>query len=96
MADDNEAPQIVADDSPIPDQIWSASRAAVLALTAFAFGRGWIAGDLATLIGALFGIIAPVVMSQLKTRHRSVQLANIAGDDRVPNSVAVLKSQLPS
>lgn len=84
---DNEAPPIVAPDSPLPDQAWSAFRAVVLAVTAFALGRGWIAGDLSTLIGVMVGIVGPVVVSQMKTRHRANQLTAIRDDDRVPSEV---------
>lgn len=87
MTDNNEAPQITVAASPLADMYASGARAAVLAVTAFALGRGWIAGDMATVITTLVGIIAPIVMSQLKTRHRAVQLANIAADPRVPNEV---------
>lgn len=88
MADDNEQPQIEVNASPLSDQVTSGVRAAVLSITAFALGRGWIAGDVATVITTLVGIVAPIVLSQLKTRHRAVQLANIAADPRVPDAVA--------
>lgn len=88
---DNETPQIEAPDSPLPDQAWSAVRAAVLALTSFALGRQWIAGDVATIIGTLVGIVGPVVLSQIKTRHRAKQLRNIATDPRVPDAVVAIK-----
>lgn len=84
---DNEAPQIVAPDSPLPDQAASGARAGILALTAFALGRHWIAGDVATIITTMVGIVAPIVLSQLKTRHRATQLGNIGRDKRVPDSV---------
>jgi len=87
---DNESPQIIAPDSPLPDQAWSAIRATVLAVTAFALGRHWIEGDLATIIGTIVGIVGPVVLSQIKTRHRAKQLGNIARDPRVPDAVATI------
>ncbi len=92
---DNENPQIIAPDSPLPDQAWSAARAVVLALTAFALGRHWIEGDVATIIGTIVGIIGPVVLSQMKTRHRAKQLANIARDPRVPDAVATIGGTTP-
>lgn len=84
---DNETPQIVAPDSPLPDQAWSAFRAVILAGTAFALGRHWIEGDVATVIGTIVGIVGPVVVSQMKTRHRAKQLGNIGRDPRVPEEV---------
>lgn len=91
MTDDNEAPQIEVSESPLWDQAASGGRALVLAVTAFALGRHWIEGDLATLIGAAGGIVWPIVAGQLKTRHRAKQLANIAADPRVPDAVVVAK-----
>ena len=87
----NETPQIEVNASPLPDQAWSAIRALVLAATAFALGRHWIEGDLATLIGTAVGIVLPIVSSQIKTRHRATQLANIAADPRVSEQVVVAK-----
>lgn len=90
MSDDT-TPPIEVHASPLPDQAWSALRASVLALTAFALGRHWIEGDVATLVTALLGIVAPLILGQLKTRERATQLTNIAADPRTPDDVATVK-----
>jgi len=90
---DNETPQIVTPDSPLPDQAVSAFRSIVLAATAFALGRHWIEGDLATLIGTAVGIVAPVVYGQMKTRHRAKQLIAVGNNPRVPDSVVTTASK---
>lgn len=89
----NETPQIVAPDSAVPDQIVAGFRAAVMAVTAFALGRHWIEGDLATLIGVLAGIIAPIVYGQIKTRHRAKQLMAIGNNPEVPDRVVTTASK---
>lgn len=83
---DNEKAPIVAPE-PAMDQAISAFRSVVVIVTAFALGRHWIEGDLATLITTAAGIVLPVVYSQLKTRHRAKQLVTIRDDPRVPPEV---------
>jgi uncharacterized membrane protein len=92
MSDDNEAPQIAVNASPLPDQLWAGVRQFAPPLMAFALGRHWLPDDVAVVLGVAGGIIWPIVAGQLHTRHRAKQLANIAGDKRVPDAVAVVKS----
>ena len=87
----NETPQIQVNGSPLVDQLWAGVRQIAPPVMAFALGRHWISGDLATLLAVAGAVVYPIVLGQLKTRHRAKQLATIAGDERVPDAVAVLK-----
>lgn len=91
MTDNNEAPPIVVDASPLPDQLWAAVRQVAPPVMAFAIGKGWLANDVAVLLGTLGAIVWPIVAGQLKTRHRAKQLATIVSDRRVPDAVGMLK-----
>ena len=92
MSDDsNETPRIEVNGSPLPDQLWAALRQIAPPVMAYALGKHWIGGDLATLLGVAGAIIWPIVAGQIHTRHRATQLANIANDTRVPSEVAVIK-----
>lgn len=87
MTDNNETPPIVVDGSPLSDQLWAAMRQIAPPAMAFAIGKGWISNELGILLGTVAAIIWPIVAGQLKTRHRAVQLANIAKDGRNPGAV---------
>jgi hypothetical protein len=91
MSDNNTAPQIEVNASPLPDQLWAGVRQIAPALTAFALGRHWIENDVAAVLMAVGGMAWPIIAGQIKTRHRANQLANIAADPRVPNEVVVAK-----
>jgi hypothetical protein len=88
---DNEQPQIEVNASPFPDQLWAGVRQLAPAAMAFAIGRHWVADDLAVFLGVAGGMVWPIVAGQLKTRHRAMQLANIAKDPRVPDAVVTTK-----
>jgi hypothetical protein len=92
MSDNNEAPQIEVNASPLADQLWAAVRQVAPPVMAFALGRHWLSGDIATLLGVAGAVVWPIVAGQLHTRHRAVQLANIAADPRVPDAVAKIAS----
>lgn len=82
---------IEAHASPVPDQAWSGVRSVLMAVSAFALGRGWIQGDTATLLAAVVGVAGPFVIGQLKIRRRSTELATVAAHPATPSDVAVLK-----
>ena len=84
-------PPVEANASPLPDQLWTAFRQLVLALSAFALGKEWIDGEAAALIAAILGIAAPVVMGQLKVRRRAKELATVAASPEVPDKIARLR-----
>jgi hypothetical protein len=84
--------QILVNASPLPDQLWAGVRQVFPPLVAFAVGRGLIPDDAAALLAVAFGVIWPIIAGQLKTRKRAVELASVAGDYRVPDAVASLKS----
>lgn len=83
--------QILVNASPIPDQIWAAVRQVAPAITTFAIGRGWLANDVAILLGVLGGVLWPIVVGQMKTRKRATQLASVAASPDVPEHVVALK-----
>ncbi len=82
---------IEAHASPVPDQAWSGIRSVIMAVSAYAMGRGWIAGDTATLLAALVGVIGPFIIGQIKVRRRATELATVAAHPATPNDVAVLR-----
>lgn len=97
MADDQDQPQGVAqqvqvDDSPLTVQLWAGVRQLAPPLMAFAIGRHWLADDLSIVLGVGGAILWPIIAGQLKTRARQKELIGIASDKRVPDAVAVLKS----
>lgn len=77
--------------SPLPDQLWAALRQITPPVVAFAVGRGWVADDVAVLLGVLGGILYPIVYGQIKTRLRAKQLATVAANPDVPDSAISLK-----
>jgi hypothetical protein len=100
---DNETPQIVVNPSPATDQAASALRtvllviSAVTAITTLASKRdlaGFIvyvqSNDFLQVV-SIIATAATFGWSQWKTRHRAKQLAAVAADPRVPDSVATLK-----
>lgn len=88
---DETTPPIAVNSSPLPDQLWAAVRQIAPPIMAFVLGRGWIGNDVAVLLGAAGAIVWPIVAGQIKTRERAQQLASIAGDERTPDAVAVMK-----
>ncbi len=82
---------IEAHASPVPDQAWSGIRSVIMAVSAYAMGRGWIAGDTATLLLAVVGVVGPFIVGQLKIRRRANELATVAAHPATPNDVAVLR-----
>lgn len=89
MSDTNEESLIIANATPLPDQLWAGVRQVAPPLMAFALGKGWIDNDLAALLGTLGMIVWPIVAGQLATRRRAKQLAKAAADPR--NEGVVLK-----
>lgn len=87
MSDNNETAQVVVNGDPTWDQTMAGLRQFGTAALAFAIGRHLIEGDLATLLG-VGGMAGIAWLSQVHTRHRAKQLANIARDPRVPDAVA--------
>jgi hypothetical protein len=75
--------------SPVPDQLWAGLRTAVVAVSTFAIGRGWIQSDTAVMLTAVAGVLFPIIMGQLKTRKRAKQLAVTSAAS--PDNVAVVK-----
>ena len=82
---------VLAHATPVPDQLWAGLRQIVPPIVAFAVGRGWLASDLAVLLGVVGGVMYPIVLGQLKTRLRAKQLATVASSPKVPDSVAAIK-----
>ncbi len=95
MTDNNEAPQIEVNASPLPDQAWAAVRQIAPPVMAFLIGRHLISNDLAIMLGVVGAVIWPIVAGQIHTRHRATQLANIAADPRVPDAVAAIREGTP-
>ena len=98
----NETPPIAVNATPANDQITSAVRTVVLLISVMTALAGLaskhdLAGFIAYVQSAPFITAAGLVMGsvtfawgQLKTRRRAKQLATIAADPRVPDSVAVV------
>lgn len=95
------ADQVIVDDTlpsePFVVQLWSGVRQFAPPIMAFVLGRGWIANDVAVVLGFGGAIAWPIVYGQLKARARAKQaivqkqaLIDIASSPRVPDSVAVL------
>ena len=82
-------PQIVVNESPIPDNIATALRSIAIAVGAWAVGKGYLEEDIASALGTVLLVLVPFVWSQIKTYKRSNQLATLA--ERAPDSVAVTK-----
>lgn len=77
--------------TPTKDQLWAGVRTAVVAISAWAVGKGFIGQDTATMLGSVALVAVPVVIGQLKTRRRAQELAKIAASPKVPDSVAQIK-----
>ena len=92
LTGDNETPQIVTDDSPLPDMLWAALRQIAPPVVTFALAKGWLSNDLSILLGVIGGVLWPIVAGQLKTRHRATQLVNLGKDRRVPAAIITTKS----
>ena len=90
MAFDPNQP-IEAHASPLPDQAWAGLRQLAPAIMAFALGRGWLANDMAMLLGVVGGIAWPLIVGQMKTRRRAQELASVAANPDTPDHVAVLR-----
>ena len=82
---------ITVNASPVPAQLWAALRQAIPPIIAFAIGRHLIGDDTATLILALAGIAATVTIGQAKTRKNAVNLASVAANPAVPDSIITTK-----
>ena len=102
-ANDNLNAPIAVNATPANDQISAAVRTVVLLISVVTALAGLaskhdLAGFIAYVQSAPFITAAGLVMGagtfawgQWKTRHRAKQLATIAADPRVPDSVAVTK-----
>lgn len=86
------AEPIEVHESSTPDQLWSALRSVIVAVSAYATGRGWIGEDTVAMIIGVVGVLAPIVIGQLKTRRRALELAALAA--KVPDSVATLRGRV--
>lgn len=106
MTEQNTQPPITVSSSPIADQAASAVRTLLLVLsvvTALAgfFSKRDLAGfvayvqssDFITALALLIGAVT-FAWGQWKTRHRAKQLANVAADPRVPDSVISIKDTM--
>ena len=82
---------IEAHASPLPDQLWAGLRQLAPAAMAFALGRGWLATDMAVLLGVVGGIVWPLIAGQLKSRRRAQELASVAANPDTPDHVAILR-----
>ena len=82
---------IEAHASPLPDQLWAGLRQLAPAAMAFALGRGWLATDMAVLLGVAGGMVWPIIIGQMKTRRRAQELASVAANPDTPDHVAVLR-----
>lgn len=82
-------PPIVVNESPLPDNITAGLRQVLLALGAWAAGRGYLEADTATAIVTVALVVIPFAYGQYKTWARASQLATVAA--HVPDSVAVTK-----
>lgn len=81
---------ILVNGSPIPDMAFALGRDIIKILIAFGLGRGWIAGDVATVLLSIGAAVA-VAWGQFKTFKRSAQLTSIANDPATPDHVAMVK-----
>jgi hypothetical protein len=86
-------PPIVANASPVPEQMASALRQLILALASIATALGYskAAGDLSLVLDVLgpLAAVIVIVLGQLKTRKASQNTATLAA--AVPDSIAVVK-----
>lgn len=84
-------PPVVVNETPLPDQGWAALRQLVPLITAALVARGVIENDIAEIAAIAVGIIFPLVVGQLKTRLRAMQLANL--EKRVPDHLLTTKAK---
>lgn len=82
-------PPVEVHESPAFDQLWALLRQIIPPLIAFLVGRGFIKDDVGVLLVTVGGVVAPIVVGQLKTRLRAMQLSNITR--RVDNTIAKFK-----
>lgn len=86
-------PPIIANASPVPEQLAAALRQLILALAmvATALGYSKAAGDLNLVLQVIgpFAAVVSIILGQLKTRVASQNTAKLAA--AVPNSIAVVK-----
>lgn len=71
-------------ESPYRDQLFSAIRVFLVALSAYVAGKGWLPGDL-----TLAAIPVIMLLGQMTLRKRHAQLVVTA--EAAPNTVAVVK-----
>ncbi len=79
---------VVVSESPLNDQLGNALRAFLIALSAYASGKGWIPADIGGAAVGLVMVGVPFVWGQLKTRSTHAKLLAVASDVRVPDEVA--------
>lgn len=84
-------PPIVVHETPIPDQLWALLRQVLPLVTAALVLRGYIENDIAEIASIIFGVLAPIVWGQLKTRLRAVQLATL--ERKVPDRLLTTKAK---
>jgi hypothetical protein len=80
---------IIIDPNSIPGQLWALFRYILTAGGAYAIGKGWIDGELLTLLTGFATIAVPTMFGVWKVYHakkESVALAEMA-----PNSKAMVK-----
>ena len=75
--------------SPLPGSLWMLLRQIIPPIIAFSVGRGWIADDTASLIGAVAATLVPIIYGQTRTWNRSSALLALA--NAVPDSIALVK-----
>lgn len=85
----NDTDPIEVSASPLIDQLWAGVRQVAPAMMAFSLGKGWLADDVAVLLGVIGGVVWPIVAGQLRTRERSKLIVTLT--NAAPDTVAVLK-----
>lgn len=76
---------IVVSETNYKDQLFSAVRALLIALSAYAAGKGWVPSDL-----SLATIPVIMILAQLTIRKRHATLVTVA--EAAPNTVAEVKA----
>lgn len=84
-------PPVVVHETPLPDQLWALLRQLIPPVVAFGVGRGIIQDDTATLLLAIGAMAGPIVIGQLKTRLRAMQLAAV--EKQVSDKILTTKAK---
>ena len=84
-------PPVVVHETPLPDQLWALLRQLLPPVVAFLVARNYITNDVAEIATVAVGIGLPIIIGQLKTRLRALQLAMV--ERRVDDSILTTKAK---